>query len=106
MSQITELTDQDFSAAAAAGWSVVDFGASWCGPCRKLAPRFLAAAEAHNGPARFFKVDVDQAPDAAERFEITGVPTIIVLHDGQEVTRSVGLISQDDIAEMVNNAVR
>lgn len=70
----------------------VDFHATWCNPCRALAP-WLKDVEAHN-PFRsvcFVKVDVDKMDSIAERFKITAMPTMVLLRDGKEVARIVGV---------------
>lgn len=69
---------------------VVDFWASWCGPCRMFAPAFEQAAEAFNTRARFAKLDTEAEPELASRYNIRSIPTLIVLRRGQELARQGG----------------
>ena len=77
------------------GVVVVDFFATWCGPCKMLAPIFTALGEEMGEQATFLKVDVDQSMALAQRFKIASVPTTILFKDGQEVERLSGFMAKD-----------
>lgn len=80
-----------FNEAIASGTTLVDFWATWCGPCRMQAP-ILDAFEAEMGSeVKVGKVDVDEEPGIAQRFNIFSIPTIIVFKDGKEIARTVGV---------------
>ena len=71
---------------------IVDFWASWCGPCRMIAPVLDDLASRHAGELKVVKVDVDQEPDLAERFHARAIPLLVVLRDGHEVDRIAGAL--------------
>lgn len=70
---------------------LVDFYATWCGPCRMLAPVVEQLAGEFAGRVKFAKVDVDEAPELAMRYQITGVPTLLLFQNGRVVDEVVGL---------------
>ena len=71
---------------------LVDFWATWCGPCRMLAPVIAQIAEERAGEIKVGKVDVDEAPELAIRYGIASIPTLKVFKNGQVVNSSVGVI--------------
>ena len=85
---------------------VVDFSASWCGPCRMMAPVLEDVSEKYKGKYFFYQIDIDSAEELAEKFNITAVPTIIVLKKGKEVDRTSGYQDIDEFERFLNNAVR
>jgi len=83
---------------------LVDFWAPWCGPCRAMAPAVDAAAEKLGSSAKVYKINGDENPDVSPRFNIKGIPTLIVFKDGQEAKRLVGLSSKEQIEALVRTA--
>ena len=82
--------------------ALVDFWASWCGPCKMLSPIVDQVAEELENTIKVGKVNVDDEPDLASKFQIMSIPTLVVIKDGKEVKRSVGVISKDEIKNLVN----
>ncbi|MCK5064920.1 MAG: thioredoxin [Candidatus Fermentibacteraceae bacterium] len=70
--------------------SLIDFSASWCGPCKMLEPVLEQVSDELENTVGFYHVDVDESPAESSKFGIRGVPTMIVFHDGQEIDRMVG----------------
>jgi thioredoxin 1 len=70
---------------------LVDFWATWCGPCRMLAPTIEKLSEQYAGRAKVVKVDVDQAPDLAAQYGVRSIPTVVLFHGGREAARWVGV---------------
>ena len=79
----------------------VDFWATWCGPCRMIAPAVEEVAEDFDGRAVVGKVDVDEQAELARRFGIMSIPTLIVMKDGKVVEQAVGARGKADIAAML-----
>ena len=103
---VTSLSESEFDAAVAGGVCVVDFWATWCGPCRMMAPIFESvAAEMAGRPVKFFRVDVDEAPMSAGRFGVQSIPTLLVLKDGVESDVSVGVTPPAKLRKMIEAAL-
>ena len=81
--------------------TVVDFFATWCGPCKMLSPDFEELGQDMEDNAKFLKVDIDQSLELARRFEVSTVPTVIVFKDGKEAERLVGFIPKQKLEDMV-----
>lgn len=83
---------------------LVDFWAPWCGPCRAMSPAVEAAAEKLAGNAKVFKMNVDDNPAVPPRFNIRGIPTLILFKDGREANRLVGLSTREQIEGLVTSS--
>lgn len=81
--------------------ALVDFWASWCGPCKMIAPAVEAVAEEMEGKVVVAKVDVDSAPTLAQQYGVMSIPTLIVLKDGVEVGRQVGVVPAEALSAML-----
>ncbi len=92
MSNVQELNDKSFAASLRSDDLpvLVDFSASWCGPCKALAPTIDTVAKEYTGKLRVYKVDIDNAMDTASQFGVSSVPTCIFFKDGKEVDRFSG----------------
>src|ERR1051326_609048 len=84
---------------------LVDFWASWCAPCRMLAPTVEAVAEKYAGNARVVKLNVDDNPSISQRYGIKGIPTLILFKNGREEERVVGATSEAAISRMLDKHV-
>lgn len=81
---------------------VIDFFATWCGPCKMLAPVVEQAAEELTDVA-FYKVDIDEEMELAQRYQIMSVPTLLFLKNGQVVNKSVGAVPIEQLKDIINS---
>lgn len=91
------------SAVEGSAVAVVDFFASWCMPCKMLAPILENASKEHDGKASFYKVDVDESSALARKFEVMSVPTVVFFKDGEPVHTKVGLCTQGEITDIIKS---
>ncbi|MDF1824976.1 MAG: thioredoxin [Verrucomicrobiales bacterium] len=101
-----ELTTENFDETLASSEIpvLVDFHASWCGPCKMLSPVIEQIAEAKDGVALVAKVDIDAAQEIAQRYKITSVPTLIVFKHGEAIVGARGMQSRSVIESMIDQA--
>lgn len=78
---------------------LIDFWASWCGPCRALAPTIQELAKEYSGKVLVGKLDVDENSATAERYQVFSIPTMIFFKDGQEAERLVGMCPKNKITD-------
>ena len=83
--------------------AMVDFFATWCGPCKMLAPVFEQAGEEMKNDATFLKVDIDQSLELAQQFRISTVPTMMIFKDGKPVETLVGFMPKERIVQKVKS---
>ncbi|MFV8116943.1 thioredoxin [Staphylococcus aureus] len=99
---IVKVTDADFDSKVESGVQLVDFWATWCGPCKMIAPVLEELAADYEGKADILKLDVDENPSTAAKYEVTNIPTLIVFKDGQPVDKVVGFQPKENLAEVLD----
>ena len=99
---IIHLTKDGFDKAVASGVSMVDFWASWCGPCKMLSPVIDSLAQQFEGKVMVGKVNVDEEPELARQFGVMSIPTVVFLKNGKEVDRKVGVIPPETFIAAIN----
>lgn len=83
--------------------AVVDFFATWCGPCKMMAPVIEALAAEYDGKVIVGKIDVDENPDIAARYGVMTIPTIILFKNGEIITKTIGVQSKDSLKAAIDN---
>lgn len=99
---IVKVTDADFDSKVESGVQLVDFWATWCGPCKMIAPVLEELAADYEGKADILKLDVDENPSTAAKYEVMSIPTLIVFKDGQPVDKVVGIQPKENLAEVLD----
>lgn len=84
---------------------VVDFFATWCGPCRMLAPVLESVSEDYTGKVKFVKLDVDEASDIAKDYSVMSIPTLIIFKNGEEVAKTVGALGAEALEEWIDESI-
>jgi thioredoxin 1 len=85
--------------------AIVDFWATWCTPCLRMAPNFEALAVEYQGKVLFVKMDTDENPDVPSHYNIQGIPTLIVFNGGKEIGRIIGFQSKDAVKRQLDAAL-
>ncbi len=83
------------------GLVVVDFFATWCAPCEMLAPVLIVLDKKYGDEVEFYKVNIDESEDAAIRYGVSSVPTLIFFKDGEEIDRQVGFADEDELSNWI-----
>lgn len=96
------MTQPTLPPSLAQGWTLVDFHATWCGPCTMLAPVIDRLAGIYKGRLTVAKLDVDRSPHVAQAFQVAAMPTLVLCHDGHEVDRCQGMRGEADLKAWID----
>lgn len=98
---VKKISQNEFKEAAESEVAVIDFSATWCGPCQMLAPVLEEVSEQYAGKVSFFNVDVDENPELARQYQIMNIPALVVLKKGQKADMQIGFAPKDAIADFI-----
>ena len=107
MAEAIVLTDENFSSEVVESSQpvLVDFWATWCGPCRMIAPIVEELSVQYEGRAKVGKVDVDTAQTTAQEFGIRSIPTLLLFKEGKVVEQIIGAVPKQQIVDKLNAAL-
>lgn len=102
-----KITDSEFEQSVLKSEQpvLVDFWAEWCGPCRQLAPILDDVASEMEGKVTIAKVNIEDSPEAPQRYGVRGIPTMILFKNGQPVATKVGALPKTQLVEWLQNAL-
>lgn len=100
-----ELSENEFDGAVAEGFTLIDFSAEWCGPCKALLPTIHKLATEYAGRMNVYSVDIDKTPSIALKNGVMSVPTLILFKQGKPVDRVVGMVSERDLRKKIDAAL-
>ena len=105
MSEVVNLSAENFDEETSSGLCLVDFWAPWCGPCKMLSPILDQIAEEMGSQIRIAKANVDELPEQCVKYGVRNVPEILILRDGQVAAQLNGMQSKAKILDAINNAL-
>ena len=104
MSQVLHVTDADFDQEVIQSslTVLIDFWAEWCGPCKMLSPIIDEIAPEYDGKLKVVKVNVDEAPETPAKYGVRGIPTLLIIKNGEVEATKVGALSKAQLKEFID----
>ncbi|GMO64944.1 MAG: thioredoxin [Rickettsiales bacterium] len=100
------INDKDFVSETMNGYSLIDFWAEWCGPCKMLSPVIEEIATELGEKVNVYKFNVDEGKEIPNKYSIMSIPTLLILKDGELVSQKTGMMPKKLLLEWINNNVK
>ncbi|MCR5468712.1 MAG: thioredoxin [Lachnospiraceae bacterium] len=102
---VKKINTSEYNENYTSGSTVIDFNATWCGPCKMLAPVLEEISDELEGKANFVAIDTDENPDLAKEFGIMSIPAVVVVKDGVKVDMNVGFVPKDVLKDFIESNI-
>lgn len=102
---VKKISGNEFKDAVSSGVAVIDFSAEWCGPCQRVAPILEEVSNEFEGKANFFNVDIDENGKLAEDYNITNIPALLVMKDGELQEIQVGFQPKENLCKFIEQYI-
>jgi len=102
---IEKINEERYEEAIKTGYSIVDFSATWCGPCQMLAPIMDEVSEEYNDRVKFYNIDTDENQNLAEKLSIQSIPTLMLFKDGNLVDTKFGFMPKNMITSWIDSKI-
>ena len=104
--KVITLNEENFSTVISSETPVlVDFWATWCGPCKMVSPVIDSLADEYEGKTSICKLNVDESPKIAEQYKIMSIPTVLIMKNGEIVDKAVGVRTREEYQNMIEKAL-
>jgi len=101
---VVRLNESNFDTKTSSGTTLVDFYADWCMPCKRLAPVLDSLSRTLEGQVTVAKINIDENPNVAQKFDVRSIPTLVVIKDGEVVSRQTGGGDEQQLLEFINSS--
>ena len=98
---VKKIDEAQYKSLDTAGVKLIDFNATWCGPCKMMAPVFEELSEEYAGKIDFYSVDTDQSPELARKFRVVSIPAIAMVVDGNFVDMNIGFVPKEQLVAFI-----
>lgn len=102
---IEKINEERYEEAIKTGYSIVDFSATWCGPCQMLAPIMDEVSEEYNDRVKFYNIDTDENQNLTEKLSIQSIPTLMLFKDGNLVDTKFGFMPKNMITSWIDSKI-